>query len=68
MNAEHGCGDPVSLTPPASVVAAAQLACRVTIDELTRDCAMPATSLYVLEPREAHLTGRLETAGDAPPG
>jgi hypothetical protein len=53
MRIEHGCDDPVSLTPPASVVAAAQLACRVTIDELTRDCTMPATLLDVIEPQEA---------------
>jgi len=35
---EHGGDDLASLTPPASVVAAAQLAFCVAIDELTRDC------------------------------
>jgi hypothetical protein len=49
---EHGCDDPVSLTPPTSVMAAANLACRVAIDELTRNCTMPATQLDVLEPQE----------------
>jgi ThiF family protein len=53
LRVEHGCDDPVSLTPPTSVVAAAQLACRVAIDELTGDCTLPATVLDVIEPQEA---------------
>jgi hypothetical protein len=48
---EHGCDDPVSLTPPVSVVAAAQAACRVALDELGRDCTMPATLLEILNHR-----------------
>ncbi|SDT80359.1 ThiF family adenylyltransferase [Actinoplanes derwentensis] len=50
--AEHGCDDPVSLTPPTSVVAAAELACRATIDELTTRHTMPATLLEIIEPQE----------------
>jgi molybdopterin/thiamine biosynthesis adenylyltransferase len=50
--AEHGCDDPVSLTPPASVVAAAQLACRAAIDDLTGECALPATLIEVVERQE----------------
>ncbi|WP_146231204.1 hypothetical protein [Micromonospora sicca] len=48
---EHGCDEPVSPTPPGAVVAAAELACRVAIDELTYDCQMPATLIEVYEPR-----------------
>ncbi len=49
---EHGCDDPVSLTPPTSVVNAAQLACRAAIDDLTRECALPATLVDIVEPQE----------------
>ncbi|MCU7731092.1 ThiF family adenylyltransferase [Actinoplanes sp. KI2] len=49
---EHGCDDPVSLTPPTAVIAAAQLACRVAIDDLTRECALPATLIDIVEPQE----------------
>lgn len=40
---ERGCGNAVSPTPPAAVVAAAELALRVVLDEATRECALPAT-------------------------
>jgi hypothetical protein len=49
---EHGCDDPVSMTQPGSVIAAAQLACRAAIDDLTRECTLPATLLDVIEPQE----------------
>ncbi|GIJ67922.1 ThiF family adenylyltransferase [Virgisporangium ochraceum] len=52
LGREHGCDEPVSVTPPAAVVAAAQLTCRVAIDELTLGCALPATLLDVLIPQE----------------
>lgn len=60
---EHGCDDPVSPTPPTSVVAAAQLASPATIDELTRACTMPPTLLYVIESQDA----RCELLGKGPP-
>ncbi|MFV2102060.1 ThiF family adenylyltransferase [Micromonospora sp. LOL_024] len=50
---EHGCDEPVSPTPPTAVVAAAELACRVAIDELTNDCKLPATLIEVYEPQES---------------
>jgi molybdopterin/thiamine biosynthesis adenylyltransferase len=40
---ERGCGSPVSPTPPGAVIAAADLACEVVIDEATRSCSLPAT-------------------------
>jgi molybdopterin/thiamine biosynthesis adenylyltransferase len=40
---EQGCGSPISPAPPGAVIAAAELACRVVIDEATRQCSMPAT-------------------------
>jgi hypothetical protein len=40
---ERGCGSPVSPASPGAVIAAAELACRVVIDEATRECSMPAT-------------------------
>jgi molybdopterin/thiamine biosynthesis adenylyltransferase len=49
---EHGCGELVSTTPPSAVVAAAELACRVAIDEVTRTCTMPATLLNILVSQE----------------
>ncbi|MFC4013394.1 ThiF family adenylyltransferase [Nonomuraea purpurea] len=52
LGREHGCDNPVSPTPPAAVVAAAQLACRAAVDELILDCALPATLLDVLAPQE----------------
>jgi len=50
---EHGCDDPVSLTPPTSVMAAEQLACRSPVDQLARDCTLPATTIYILDRQEA---------------
>jgi hypothetical protein len=44
---EHGCGSPVSPTPPGAVVAAAELAHRVVIDEATHACTLPATLAVV---------------------
>lgn len=40
---ERGCGSPVSLTPPGAVVAAAELACRVVVDELSGARSLPAS-------------------------
>lgn len=40
---ERGCGSPVSLTPPGAVVAAAELASRVVIDEATLSCSFSCT-------------------------
>jgi hypothetical protein len=40
---ERGCGSPISPTPPGAVIAAADLACEVVIDEATRSCSLPAT-------------------------
>jgi hypothetical protein len=40
---ERGCGSPVSPTPPGAVIAAAELACGMVIDEVTSACSLPAT-------------------------
>jgi hypothetical protein len=40
---ERGCGSSVSLSPPGAVIAAAELACQVVLNEATRECSMPAT-------------------------
>ena len=40
---ERGCGSPVSLTPPGAVVAAAELACRVVVDEVSGARSLPAS-------------------------
>ncbi len=45
---ERGCGDPVSLTPPVAVHAAAELGCRLALDQLHDDRRLPATLLDVL--------------------
>jgi hypothetical protein len=45
---ERGCGDPVSLTPPVAVHAAAELGCRLALDQLRGDRRLPATLLDVL--------------------
>ncbi|MGW5081432.1 ThiF family adenylyltransferase [Micromonospora echinospora] len=47
---EAGCGEPVSRTPPAAVIAAAELACRMVIDEATHQCALPASMADVRRP------------------
>ncbi|WP_208983634.1 hypothetical protein, partial [Geodermatophilus obscurus] len=48
---ERGCGSPVSPTPPGAVVAAAELALRVVLDEATRECTLPATVAEVCSPQ-----------------
>lgn len=48
---EAGCGDPVSLTPPSSTVAAAELAARVIRDLLTGANRLPPTLIHVLSPQ-----------------
>jgi hypothetical protein len=48
---ESGCGDPVSLTPPSSVVAAASLATRQTVRLLTGASVPPSTiEIYEAQP------------------
>jgi hypothetical protein len=44
---ERGCGDPVSLTPPGAVLAAAELGCRLVLDQLHDHHELPATLLDV---------------------
>lgn len=44
---ERGCGSPVSRTPPGAVLAGAELAVRVVLDEATRERALPATVVEV---------------------
>lgn len=48
---ESGCGSPVSLTPPGAVVAAAELATRVVIDEALRSFSLPASLAEVRRPQ-----------------
>lgn len=48
---EQGCGSPVSMTPPAAVIAAAALTCRVVIDAATRRNRYPATVAEVHQPQ-----------------
>jgi hypothetical protein len=48
---ERGCGSPVSPTPPGAVVAAAELALQVVIDEATGDRILPATLADVRRPQ-----------------
>ena len=48
ISREGGCGDPVSLTPPSAVLAAAELACRMAVDVLTGARRLPATLIHVL--------------------
>jgi ThiF family len=45
---ERGCGDPVSLTAPNAVLAAAELGCRLALDQLHGNDELPATLLDVL--------------------
>ncbi|AXB44624.1 hypothetical protein A4R43_20705 [Amycolatopsis albispora] len=49
---ERGCGSPVSPTPPGAVVAAAELALRVVIDEVTAERKFPATVADVRRPQD----------------
>lgn len=46
---EQGCGSPVSMTPPMSVVRAATIACQVALNELGAAPASPATILDIIE-------------------
>jgi hypothetical protein len=46
---ETGCGNPVSLTPPSAVFAAAALCVRVALDEGLRDRSHPASVADVLQ-------------------
>jgi hypothetical protein len=48
ISREGGCGDPVSLSPPNAVTAAAELSCRMAIDLLTGARRLPATLIHVL--------------------
>jgi hypothetical protein len=57
---EQGCGSPVSLTPPGAVIAAAELAHRVVIDEAIRACSLPAT---IAEVRRAQPTPPYDQVG-----
>jgi len=52
VGCERGCDDPVSITPPSAVLAAAALASSVALDELTNEQTFPASLLHVLEPQE----------------
>jgi molybdopterin/thiamine biosynthesis adenylyltransferase len=49
---EGGCGDPISPTPPSSVLAAAALACRAATDVLTGRLQLPASIAEVLGVQE----------------
>ncbi|MFD4197644.1 ThiF family adenylyltransferase [Amycolatopsis thermoflava] len=49
---ERGCGSPISPTPPGAAVAAAELALRVVIDEVTAEHALPATVADVRTPQD----------------
>jgi len=57
---EQGCGNPVSPTPPGAVIAAAELAHRVVIDEATGACTLPAT---IAEVRRAQPEPPYDQAG-----
>jgi len=48
---ERGCGSPVSLTPPGAVLAAAELACRVIIDEVSGSRSLPGSLADVRQPQ-----------------
>jgi hypothetical protein len=48
---ERGCGSPISRTPAGAVIAAADLASRIVIDEATGACSMPATLVDVRRPQ-----------------
>jgi molybdopterin/thiamine biosynthesis adenylyltransferase len=64
---ERGCGSPVSSTPPTAVVAAAELAVRVVLDEATRECALPATIADVRSPQPEPPYDRLGPVTSAKP-
>jgi predicted ThiF/HesA family dinucleotide-utilizing enzyme len=48
---ERGCGSPVSITPPVSVIKAATTACQVALDQLDGTLVLPSTILEVIEPQ-----------------
>lgn len=56
---ERGCGSPVSLTPPGAVLAAAELACRVVIDEVSGARSLPASLADVRRPQPEQSFDRL---------
>ncbi|HKO30433.1 MAG TPA: ThiF family adenylyltransferase [Nitrospiraceae bacterium] len=58
---EQGCGSPVSMTPPMSVVRAATIACQVALDELGAKPTSPATILDVIEVQEDEPYNRIGT-------
>jgi molybdopterin/thiamine biosynthesis adenylyltransferase len=65
---ERGCGDAVSLTPPSTVLVAAELAVELARDELAHSRALPATMLRVLSPQPdlPYATRRTLAAGRGP--
>lgn len=68
---EQGCGNPVSPTPPGAVIAAAELAHRVVIDEATRACTLPATiaEVRLAQPEPPYdQVGRLTSEEATAPG
>ncbi|WP_143546125.1 MULTISPECIES: ThiF family adenylyltransferase [unclassified Rhodococcus (in: high G+C Gram-positive bacteria)] len=62
---EQGCGSPVSMTPPLSVVRAASIACQVVLDELNRYQTLPATIVDVLKPQPESPYQRIGTVTSA---
>jgi hypothetical protein len=58
---ERGCGSPVSPTPPGAVIAAAELAHRVVIDEATHACELPATIAEVRRAQPEHAYQKVGT-------
>jgi molybdopterin/thiamine biosynthesis adenylyltransferase len=63
---ERGCGSPVSLTPPGAVLAAAELACRVVIDEVSGSRSLPATLADVRRPQPEAPFNRLGLVSASP--
>jgi molybdopterin/thiamine biosynthesis adenylyltransferase len=63
---ERGCGDVVSPTPPSAVVAAAELATALSLDELTLERRLPATVVRVLRPQLDAPYDKLDTVTSNP--
>lgn len=63
---ECGCGDPVSLTPPAAVSAAAELGCRLALEQIRDHRRLPATLLHVLAAQDDPPYDRLGLLTAAP--
>lgn len=63
---EQGCGSPVSLTPPMSVIKASALGAQVILDELNTYNTLPATMLEVLHAQsdEPYTTIKLMTSAE----